>query len=269
MITMSDKPTAAAALALVGGILSILINVASLFIVFLPLPTSMLGILTYVEIFFITISILGLIGGILMFSTDPDKIKMGAILSLISGIFNILTVIGGILLIIGGALGLSWSPKEEIPSPVVQPIIQPSPISQVPNIQPVDTSTSTATKTAVFSRTSVTGMGVSQTTVGGGSTEMLMARFIDSQGRIIPITSVDKVYGRKDFSFLPSNIRKFISSKHFRLFFRGGKWYILDLNSKNGTYVNGQDIRGRGAVPLSDGDKINLSGIVELTFESK
>lgn len=54
-----------------------------------------------------------------------------------------------------------------------------------------------------------------------------------------------------------------ISGKHAVLIFRDGQAQIRDNDSQNGTYVNGQDIFGKGAVPLVDGDTIKL-GATEL-----
>ena len=50
----------------------------------------------------------------------------------------------------------------------------------------------------------------------------------------------------------------YISRKHVRLFYRDGKWYVEDLGSRNGTYINGEDIRGRGAVEVKPGVEVIL-----------
>ncbi|MEM0371249.1 MAG: FHA domain-containing protein [Ignisphaera sp.] len=44
----------------------------------------------------------------------------------------------------------------------------------------------------------------------------------------------------------------FVSRKHAKIFYRDGKWFIEDVGSKNGTYVDGEDIRGRGAIELKE-----------------
>lgn len=49
-----------------------------------------------------------------------------------------------------------------------------------------------------------------------------------------------------------------ISGEHAIIMSRDGSLQILDKESTNGTFVNGDDIFGRGAVPLSDGDRIRL-----------
>lgn len=50
----------------------------------------------------------------------------------------------------------------------------------------------------------------------------------------------------------------YVSKKHVRLFYRDGKWYVEDLGSRNGTYINGEDIRGRGAVEVKPGTEVIL-----------
>lgn len=56
----------------------------------------------------------------------------------------------------------------------------------------------------------------------------------------------------------------FISKRHFALKYENGKLYIKDLGSKNGTFVNSQDIRGREWVELKPGDVVK---VVDVEFE--
>ena len=51
----------------------------------------------------------------------------------------------------------------------------------------------------------------------------------------------------------------FISAQHASLTYRDGTWWLLDLQSKNGTYLN--DIPIRSATPLAYGDIISLGDI--------
>ncbi len=52
-----------------------------------------------------------------------------------------------------------------------------------------------------------------------------------------------------------------VSGSHAKLFLLGGYWMVLDLASKNGTFVNGKRIDDlTGPVVLKDGDVINISG---------
>lgn len=50
-----------------------------------------------------------------------------------------------------------------------------------------------------------------------------------------------------------------VSSRHAVLSFRGRTWYVEDLGSTNGTYVNG--IRVEAVVPVGWGDELQVGGV--------
>ena len=56
----------------------------------------------------------------------------------------------------------------------------------------------------------------------------------------------------------------FISSKHVRIWFDDGEWYLSDLDSRNGTFVNGKRILD--TVILDPEDEISLGGL-KFVFE--
>jgi FHA domain-containing protein len=57
---------------------------------------------------------------------------------------------------------------------------------------------------------------------------------------------------------------EFVSAEHAVLTFRGRTWYVEDLASTNGTFVNGSPVDG--VAPLGYGDEIQL-GQVRLRLE--
>jgi hypothetical protein len=57
---------------------------------------------------------------------------------------------------------------------------------------------------------------------------------------------------------------RFASQLHARLYSRAGSYYVEDLGSTNGTYVNGQLINGEAS--LSDLDQVRI-GDTEFRFE--
>jgi hypothetical protein len=57
---------------------------------------------------------------------------------------------------------------------------------------------------------------------------------------------------------------QFVSAEHAVLTFRGRTWYVEDLNSTNGTFVNGSPVDG--VAPLGYGDELQL-GEVRLRLE--
>ncbi len=55
-----------------------------------------------------------------------------------------------------------------------------------------------------------------------------------------------------------------VSRRHARVFRRGDRYYIEDLHSKNGTWVNGYPVHD--VVPLEDGDEIQIALRFKLAF---
>ena len=77
-------------------------------------------------------------------------------------------------------------------------------------------------------------------------------------GEIVIVDALFAV-GRNEapFASYPPALAGDLSRRHARLFLEGGGAYIADLGSKNGTTVNGVDIRQKTS-PLHDGDTITL-----------
>lgn len=55
-----------------------------------------------------------------------------------------------------------------------------------------------------------------------------------------------------------------VSRQHIRLFKQGDYYYVEDLESRNGTWVNGEQLKGTRR--LNDGDKIQLAVTVRIQF---
>ena len=53
-----------------------------------------------------------------------------------------------------------------------------------------------------------------------------------------------------------------VSRVHARIRFSEGEYYIMDLNSRNGTFVNGELLPGGEEVKISDGDGISFADAV-------
>jgi predicted component of type VI protein secretion system len=56
-----------------------------------------------------------------------------------------------------------------------------------------------------------------------------------------------------------------VSREHIRIFRSGDGFFLTDLDSKNGTWVNGKQVKS-ATVPLRDGDEVQLALAVKLTY---
>jgi hypothetical protein len=90
-------------------------------------------------------------------------------------------------------------------------------------------------------------------------------------GRKLRLRGGNVVLGREDFAgMLPPDRLPYITRKvkggHFRIVRYGRAYYIQDLGSTNGTFVNGVDIRGKGPVPIKQGDVIEVPNAFQARF---
>lgn len=106
--------------------------------------------------------------------------------------------------------------------------------------------------------TSVLGGGAGETSVLGGSpTATLIRKKNNESARIAKANfAIGKERSKVDFC-IPDNTS--ISRTHARIVCRGGAYYIVDNNSTNFTFVNGNKINPGQEVKINSGDIIKLS----------
>ena len=83
-------------------------------------------------------------------------------------------------------------------------------------------------------------------------------------GKVFPLSPVTLI-GRSTEVEVSLN-DSFLSAEHARLEQRGGVWTLEDLNSTNGTYLNGFEVRA--GTELHDGDTVRV-GRVELKLVAR
>ena len=66
---------------------------------------------------------------------------------------------------------------------------------------------------------------------------------------------IGKMRGTADL-ILPSPT---VSRIHARIRVSQGKWYLKDMNSKNGTYKNGERIQGEQEMEIREGDELQFA----------
>jgi hypothetical protein len=84
---------------------------------------------------------------------------------------------------------------------------------------------------------------------------------IDGTGRII---------GREDFVGIVSTDKLlYIGKNHFRIIKKPDGFYIEDMNTKNGTQLNGKDVEENSQKPLKSGDEILIGKTLKIKFSEK
>lgn len=98
----------------------------------------------------------------------------------------------------------------------------------------------------------------------------LLAKLILPDGNHIIITQYERIFGREDFLgiLLPDQLI-FIGKEHVKLTRLDDGFYIEDMNTKNGTTVNGQDIKSLGKIKLKNNDQIVLAETLTVSYHEE
>ena len=94
-----------------------------------------------------------------------------------------------------------------------------------------------------------------------------MAKLILPNNNNIIVNGAEKVIGREDFlGVVTSDKLYFIGKDHFKIVRKEKSFYIQDLNTKNGTTVNGIALQGSQMQRLDDGDEIVLAKSLRIKY---
>ena len=94
-----------------------------------------------------------------------------------------------------------------------------------------------------------------------------MAKLILPNNNNIIVNGAEKVIGREDFlGVVTSDKLYFIGKDHFKIVRKEKSFYIQDLNTKNGTTVNGIALEGDHEHRLDDGDEIMIAKSLRIKY---
>jgi hypothetical protein len=88
-----------------------------------------------------------------------------------------------------------------------------------------------------------------------------------SDGRFVPVAGGGVLGRNGDAGEFFADFRT-VSRRHAKVDFRGESWWIEDLNSTNGTWVNGSRLDPGRSHPLKKGDTVALSLACEMKVVS-
>jgi uncharacterized membrane protein YraQ (UPF0718 family) len=83
------------------------------------------------------------------------------------------------------------------------------------------------------------------------------AQLILPNNNNIIVDGAERIIGREDFVGVVSTDKLlFIGKDHFKVIKKPGGFYIQDMNTKNGTQINGEEVGGKNQKPINSGDEI-------------
>lgn len=101
-------------------------------------------------------------------------------------------------------------------------------------------------------------------------TKKYLAKLSLKENHELLIKEFEKIFGREDFLGVAlSDDLLFIGKKHFKITKMDNGFYIEDLDTKNGTKLNGEEIRGLGKTKLENGDEILVAKILDIIYHEE
>jgi DNA-binding CsgD family transcriptional regulator len=86
-----------------------------------------------------------------------------------------------------------------------------------------------------------------------------VAYLLDEVGERIVLGSSGITLGRDELNDVPLRHDLRVSRSHAQVINRDGQWVVIDLGSRNGTFVNARPVSRH---PLRDGDQIRIGGSI-------
>jgi pSer/pThr/pTyr-binding forkhead associated (FHA) protein len=102
------------------------------------------------------------------------------------------------------------------------------------------------------------------------SNNVSYAQLILPNNNNIIVSGAERIIGREDFVGVVSTDKLlFIGKDHFRVKKKPDGFYIQDLNTKNGTKLNGKEVEGSSGKLLNSGDEILVGKTLKIRYKEK
>jgi pSer/pThr/pTyr-binding forkhead associated (FHA) protein len=96
---------------------------------------------------------------------------------------------------------------------------------------------------------------------------LFQAKLVLKEKNEFLIQEFDRIFGREDFvGLVSSEDLMFIGKEHFKITKKNDGFYIEDLNTKNGTSINGMDINGKVQKKLKNEDQILVAKTIKIRY---
>ena len=96
------------------------------------------------------------------------------------------------------------------------------------------------------------------------------AQLILPNNNNIIVDGAERIIGREDFvGVISTDKLLFIGKDHLKVIKKPDGFYIQDMNTKNGTQLNGEDIAAENQVPINSGDEILVGKTLKIKFTEK
>lgn len=95
----------------------------------------------------------------------------------------------------------------------------------------------------------------------------LLAKLILPDNNEFIINEYERIFGREDFvgAIIVDDLL-FLGKQHFKLTLMDDGFYIEDMDTKNGTMVNEEEIKGMGKIKLRNQDEILVAKVLKLKY---
>jgi pSer/pThr/pTyr-binding forkhead associated (FHA) protein len=97
-----------------------------------------------------------------------------------------------------------------------------------------------------------------------------MAQLILPNNNNIVVNGVERIIGREDFvGIVTTDKLLFIGKDHLKITKEHDSFYIQDMNTKNGTMLNDEDLLGSEKKVLTSGDEILIGKTLKVKYHQK